>query len=75
MENSGTHIQCHAVKHFTQSLKMDHYHLEREAGLSEFQVPYVKKNLDKFDSLSKVLQVFIKFYFDQNSNHFILLNH
>lgn len=43
MENSGTHIQYHAVKHFTQSLKMNHYHLEREAGLSEFQVPYVKK--------------------------------
>lgn len=45
MENSGTHIQYHAVKHFTQSLKMNHYHLEREAGLSEFQVPYVKKKI------------------------------
>lgn len=63
-----------AVKHSIQSLKMNHYHFEREAGLSEFKLTYVeKKSLDKFDSLSK--EIFITVYFDQSSNHFILLNH
>lgn len=55
------HMLPVSEKRSTQSLKMNHYHFEREAGLSEFKLTYVeKKSLDKFDSLSK--EIFITVY-------------
>lgn len=39
------HTHTVAVKDSIQSLKMNHYHFEREAGLSEITVPYVEKKI------------------------------